>query len=91
MNICFANANENASTPLGQNIAFFRNNYYIDIMKSKNINHCLSVICAPTLSNEQTVLINQLETLLSVKYGSHHINGFTRHDIDEYIKHLVTS
>ena len=72
---CFTNAMHNARTPLGHNLAFFRNKYRIDIFCDE-YNHCMKSIQMPKLKREHVNNIEQLKTLLYIRNGAHYIEGF---------------
>ena len=86
---CFNHAVENSCSPLGHNIAFFRDIYSINIVCS-NVQNCLNVICSPNLNLEENNLVAQLKILLSAKSGAYYINGFSYKDIDTLIQLIAT-
>ena len=86
---CLNNAAHNANTPLGYNIAFFRSTYGFNVLHS-NVRKCLNSIVSPVLSNDQSININHLHTLLSVRSGFNHIPAFTKKDINTLIHGLTT-
>ena len=86
---CFNQSVDNANTPLGCNIAFFRNKYGKDIT-SCSLNNCLQVMRSLKLSVQQSILFDNLKTLLYAREGSHVIEGFTFHDIDNLIRLIST-
>ena len=64
---CYENAVGNANTPMGSNIAYFRDKYGIEINRlSKNITKLVS---EPKLSTEQLIVIQHLLDLLDIKYN----------------------
>ena len=84
---CWKYANNNANSPLGYNIAYFRNSYSIDIFPDvcvKNIIH------PPRLNNEQHMIISELNMLLLAKDEMYNIDGFTKSNIDTFIKLIAT-
>ena len=80
---CCKYANNDASSPLGYNIAYFRNSYGIDIFPDiyvKNIIH------PPRLDNEQHMIISELNMLLLAKGEIYNIES----NIDTFIKLIAT-
>ena len=73
---CVKSAINNANSPLGHNIAYFRNNYG---MCFNNMIH------PPRLCEEKRMIIAQLKDLLLVKCGLYAIDGFTMSNIDVLI------
>ena len=62
---CYKNAVGNAITPMGSNIAYFRDKYGIEVNSlSKNITNLVS---EPKLSTEQLIVIQHLRDLLDIK------------------------
>ena len=61
---CWKYANNNANSPLGYNIAYFRNSYSIDIFPDVCVK---KIIHPPRLDNEQHMIISELNMLLLVK------------------------
>ena len=86
---CLQNAINNANSPLGRNIAYFRNGYGVSFNK---IDTCkmLRFIQPTKLCSQRQLTINNLKHLLLVKYGTHVINGFTMQNIDAMINLLTT-
>ena len=70
---CWKYSNNNANSPLGYNIAYFRNS-----------NH------PPRLDNEQQLIISELNMLLLAKGEMYNIDGFTKSNIDTFIKLIAT-
>ena len=60
---CLTNAMHNARTPLGHNLAFFRNKYGIDIM-CDDYNNCMRSIRNPNLRTVHPNNIEHLNTLV---------------------------
>ena len=84
---CWKYANNNANSPLGYNIAYFRNSYGIDIFP----NVCVkNIIHPPRLNNEQHMIISELNMLLLAKDEMYIIDGFTKSNIDTFIKLIAT-
>ena len=76
-----------SDSPLGYNIAYFRNSYGIDIFPDvcvKNIIH------PPRLDNEQHMIISELNMLLLAKDEIYNIDGFTKSNIGTFIKLIAT-
>ena len=65
----------NAKTPLGHNLAFFRNKYGIDILCDED-NHCMRTIRKSNSKTEHVNNIEQLRTLLNIRNGAYYIDGF---------------
>ena len=56
---CYKNAVGNANTPMGSNIAYFRDKYGIELNSlSKNI---INLVSEPKLSTEQLIVIQHLQ------------------------------
>ena len=84
-NVCFINCRWHFS--ISVNIAYFRNSYGIDIFPDvcvKNIIH------PPRLDNEQLMIISELNMLLLAKDEMYNIDGFTKSNIDTFIKLIAT-
>ena len=76
-----------AITSLGNNIAYFRNSYGIDIFPDV----CVKKIIHPSqLDNEQHMVISELNMLLLAKGEMYNIDGFTKSYIDTFIKLIAT-
>ena len=86
---CFSNAVQNASTPLVDNISFFRYEYSIDVMSYKLCDY-LKLISRQRLSRGQCDSITQIKPLISIRSGSHYIEGFSYHDINHMIDCITT-
>ena len=71
-------------------ISIFR--YMFNIDMDSNINSSISrlSICSMNVSfkQHQTAIVNNLKTLISVKGGSHVINGFTTNEINDLVDQL---
>ena len=83
---CVKNAINNANSPLGHNIAYFRNNYGINFSHDMCFNQ---IIHPPCLCEEKRMIIAQLNDLLLVKCGLYAIVGFTMSNIDDFIELLA--
>ena len=55
-----------------------------------NINSSIKLLSASNISDEQVAIVNNLIVLLSVKNGSHDINGFNFNEINDLIHHIST-
>ena len=84
--LCVKSAINNANSPLGQNIAYFRNNYGINFSHGMCFN---KMIHPPRLCEEKRMIIAQLKDLLLVKCGLYAIDGLTMSNIDALIKLLA--
>ena len=71
---CVKSAINNANSPLGHNIAYFRNNYGINFSHGMCFN---KMIHPPRLCEEKRMIIAQLKDVLLVKCGLYDIDGFT--------------
>ena len=84
---CWKYASNNANSPLGYNIAYFRNSYGIDILPDVCVK---KIIHPPQLDNEQHMVISELNMLLLAKGEMYNIDGFTKSNIDTFIKLIAT-
>ena len=84
---CWKYASNNANSPLGYNIAYFRNSYGIDIFPDVCVK---KIIHPPQLDNEQHMVISELNMLLLAKGEMYNIDGFTKSNIDTFIKLIAT-
>ena len=84
---CWKHASNNANSPLGYNIAYFRNSYGIDIFPDVCVK---KIIHPPQLDNEQHMVISELNMLLLAKGEMYNIDGFTKSNIDTFIKLIAT-
>ena len=84
---CVKSAINNANSPHGHNIAYFRNKYGINFSHDMCLN---KIIHHPRLCEEKRMIIAQLNHLLLVKCGLYAIDGFTMSNIDTLIKLLAT-
>ena len=71
---CVKSAINSANSPLGHNIAYFRNNYSINFSHDMCFN---KIIYPPRLCEEKRMIIAHLNHLLLVKCGLYAIDGFT--------------
>ena len=84
---CWKYASNNANSPLGYNIAYFRNSYGIDIFPDV----CFKKNYSPsTIDNEQHMIISELNMPLLAKCEMYNIDGFTKSNIDTFIKLIAT-
>ena len=84
---CWKYGSNNANSPLGYNIAYFRNSYGIDILPDVCVK---KIIHPPQLDNEQHMVISELNMLLLAKGEMYNIDGFTKSNIDTFIKLIAT-
>ena len=85
---CYKNAVGNANTPMGSNIAYFRNKYGIEVNRlSKNITKLVS---EPKLSTEQLIVIQHLRDLLDINNNACTLDNFSEEDIDMLIQEVAT-
>ena len=83
---CISNALYNSNTCIGYKLAFFR--YMFNIDMDSNINSSISRLSICSMNDNQTAIVNNLKTLISVKGGSHVINGFTTNEINDLVDQL---
>ena len=84
----YKNAVDNANTPLGSHIAYFRDKYGIEVNRlSKNITKLVS---EPKLSTEQLIVIQHLRDLLDIKNNACTLDNFSEEDIDMLIQEVAT-
>ena len=81
-------AMNNANSPLGHNIAYFRNNYGINFSHGMCFN---KMIHLPRLCEEKRMIIAQLKDLLLVKCGLCAIDDFTMSNIEALLSSLQLS
>ena len=86
---CFYKGVSNASSPIGHNIAYFRNKYGKDI-SIYSLNHCMKGIIDKKLNFEQSISFENLKELVYAREGSRVIEGFGRRDIDTMIRIITT-
>ena len=84
---CVKSAINNANSPLGRTIAYFRNNYGINFSHDMCFN---KIIHPPRSCEEKHITIAQLNNLLFLNCGSYSIDGFSMLNIDILIKLLAT-
>ena len=63
---------DNANSPIGYNIAYFRNSYGIDIFPDVCVK---KIINPPRLNNAQHMIISELNILLLAKGKMYNIDG----------------
>ena len=85
---CMKMALVNSNTCIGYKLAFYRYRYNIDL--HSNINSSIKLLSSSNISDEQVAIVNNLSTLLSVKSGSHDINGFNFIEVNDLIHHIST-
>ena len=83
---CVKSAINNANSPLGHYISYFRNNYGINFSHGMCFN---KMIHPPRLCEEKRMIIAQLKDLLLVKCGLYAIDSFTMSNIDALIQLLA--
>ena len=84
---CVKSAINNANSPLGHNLGYFRNNYGINFSHDMCFN---KIIHPPGLWEEKRMIIAQLNNLLFVKCGLYTIDSFSMSNIDILTKLLTT-
>ena len=84
---CYCDAIRNANTLIGHNIAFLRNTLEIDI----DNNEITPDISLPKvyLTNEQRVLLSNLEMLIAVRNGDFTLPYLLSYDIECLITNLA--
>ena len=75
-----------SNTCIGYTLDFYRYRHNIDMQS--NINSSIKLLSPSNISDEQVVIVNNLSTLLSVKSGSHDINGFNFNEVNDLIHHI---
>ena len=55
-----------------------------------NINSSIKLLSSSNISDEQVAIVNNASTLLSVKSGSHDMNGFNFNEVNDLIHHIYT-
>ena len=84
---CYKNAVGNANTPIGSNIAYFRDKYGIELNNlSKNITNLVS---EPKLSTEQLIVSQHLRDLLDIKSNPCTLDNLFEEDIDMLIQEVA--
>ena len=73
-------------TLVSYKLAFFR--YMFNIDMDSNINSSISRLSICSMNDNQTAIMTNLKTLISVKGGSHDINGFTTNEINDLVDQL---
>ena len=61
--------------------------YSIDIIY-RTINFSIKQLFGTNITDEQIVIVNNLNTLLSVRSGNHYINNFTLIEVNDLINYL---
>ena len=85
---CYKNAIGNANTPMGSNIAYFRDKYGIELNSlPKNITNLVS---EPKLSTEQLIAIQHLRDLLDIQNNACTLDNFSVEDINMLIREVAT-
>ena len=85
---CYNNAIGNANTPMGSNIAYFRDKYGIELNSlSKNITNLVS---EPKLNTEQLIAIQHLRDFLDIQNNACTLDNFSVEDIDMLIREVAT-
>ena len=83
---CYKNAVGNANTPMGSNIAYFRDKYGIEVNRlSKNI---VKLVSEPKLSTEQLMDIQHLRDLSDIKNNACTLSNFSEEEIDMLIQEV---
>ena len=59
-----------------------------NIDMDSNINSSISRLSICSMNDNQTAIVNNLKILISVKGGSHVINGFTTNEINDLVDQL---
>ena len=80
----------NSNTCIGYTLAFYRYRYNIDMHSNINSSTCIKLLSSSNISDEQVAIVNNLSILLSVKSGSHDINGFNFNEVNDFIHHIST-
>ena len=54
----------------------------------RTINFSIKQLSGTNITDEQIVIVNNLNTLLSVRSGNHYINNFTLIEVNDLINYL---
>ena len=87
---CFMNSLYNSNLVIGSNIAYFRAKYRINFTTSTR-SRIMSSICVTVPTEDQTVNINNLLSLLSARSDLSFIEGFNPAEFIEMIDYVSTS
>ena len=86
------NALYNSNSVIGLKIAYFRAKYRVNFITSIHVRSTImSSICVTVLTEDQTVSINNLFSLLSARSDLSFIEGFNLGEIIEMIDYVSTS
>ena len=86
--IILNNALYNSNTCIGYKLAFYRYTCMFNIDMDSNINSSISRLSICSMNDNQTAIVNNLKTLISVKGRSQVINGFTTNKINDLVDQL---
>ena len=87
MYTCYENAVGNANTPMGSNIAYFRDKYDIEANSlSKNITNLVS---KPILSTKQFIVIQHLRDILDMKNNACTLDNISGEDTVMLIREVA--
>ena len=81
---------DNSNTRIGYKLAFYRYTcmYSIDIYRT--INFGIKHLSGSNINDEQTAIVNNLSTVLSVRSGNNYISDFTFIEVNDLINYLST-
>ena len=85
---CLHNAMYNANTVIGCKLAFFRENFCINLFEN-DINYCLRQVNPATLDMEDQSLVDCLHTLIMAKSDEVTVDGFEMEELDLIINSIA--
>ena len=78
----------NYNTCIGYKLAFYRYKYYLDMYDSYTAS--MKIINGQNLSDYQSSTVNNLSTLIEMRFGNNFVNGFTLNEINQMIEIIAT-
>ena len=85
---CLHNAMYNANTVIGYKLAFFRENFNINLFEN-DINYCLRQVHPATLDMEDQSLVDCLHTQIMAKSDEVTVDGFEMEELDFIINSIA--
>ena len=85
---CLHNAMYNANTVIAYKLAFFRENFNINLFEN-DINYCLRQVHPATLDMENQSLVDCLHTLIMAKSDEVIVDGFEMEELDFIINSIA--
>ena len=83
---CMNMALDNSNTCIGYKLALYRYVYSTDIYRTINFN--IKQLSGSNINYEQRAIVNNFNTLLSVRSGNNYINNFTLIEVIDLINYL---